>query len=302
KEITNFTFAGLDPDVTATIAGTNITATVPAGTSVTALVPTIAVSAKATVSPASGEAQDFTNPLTYTVTAENGTTKEYTVTVTVQPAVQGPSLLNVSLDATEKIVTLVFDKSLISNVTDLKSAITFAEDGSNFNALGANDTVAISSTDPKKLNVTFSSPLTGTDNKLQIAANSLKDSNGNVQTEVLTTPAITTGQVDECFIATAAFGSKNQSDVVLLRQFRDQFLLSNPLGKAFVETYYTYSPPIAQTIAGSVILKFVTRVLLLPLVVIVYMLFHPVLLVGVLSAITFMFVQRRKRKTGLSSR
>jgi len=52
-------------------------------TDVTALVPTIAVSLNASVSPASLVATDFTNPVTYTVTAEDGTTQDWVVTVTV---------------------------------------------------------------------------------------------------------------------------------------------------------------------------------------------------------------------------
>lgn len=69
----------------ATINSTNgtISVVVNTGTAVTALVPTITLSAAATVNPASGVAQDFTNPVTYTVTAQNGTTtKNWTVTVT----------------------------------------------------------------------------------------------------------------------------------------------------------------------------------------------------------------------------
>ena len=57
---------------------------VPAGTDVTELVPIIEVSEGATVSPDSGEAQDFSAPVIYTVTAQNGTTAEYTVTVIVE--------------------------------------------------------------------------------------------------------------------------------------------------------------------------------------------------------------------------
>ena len=53
----------------------------PEGTDVTQLVPTIEVSEGATVSPASGEAQDFTTPVAYTVRAQNGTTAVYRVTV-----------------------------------------------------------------------------------------------------------------------------------------------------------------------------------------------------------------------------
>lgn len=83
KDITAFDF--ISPAATGVIAGPDITLNVPAGTDVTNLVPTISVSAFATVSPLSGVAQDFTNPVTYTVTAEDGSTNVYTVTVTVDP-------------------------------------------------------------------------------------------------------------------------------------------------------------------------------------------------------------------------
>lgn len=53
------------------------------GTEVTHLVPVIEVSEGATVSPASGEAQDFTQPVEYTVTAMNGTTATYVVSAVV---------------------------------------------------------------------------------------------------------------------------------------------------------------------------------------------------------------------------
>ena len=55
----------------------------PAGTDVTHLVPIIEVSEGAVVNPESGVAQDFSNPVVYTVTALNGTTAEYTVTAIV---------------------------------------------------------------------------------------------------------------------------------------------------------------------------------------------------------------------------
>lgn len=85
KAIAGFTFAGLSPAITGSVTESahTITAVVPTGTTVTALVPTITVSAAATVSPTSGAAQNFTSPVTYTVTAEDGTTQTYTVTVTV---------------------------------------------------------------------------------------------------------------------------------------------------------------------------------------------------------------------------
>ena len=74
-------------NVTGVITNTAIAVEVANGTDVTQLKPTIVVSKDATVSPKSGTKKDFTNPVTYTVTAEDGTTKTvYTVTVTVAEA------------------------------------------------------------------------------------------------------------------------------------------------------------------------------------------------------------------------
>ena len=89
KEITTFTFGSLNPAVAGTIDDNDITVTVPSGTDVTSLSPTVVVSPEATVSPASGTAQDFTSPVTYTVTAEDGSTATYTVTVNVTPEQSG---------------------------------------------------------------------------------------------------------------------------------------------------------------------------------------------------------------------
>ena len=83
-QITSFNFT--NPSVTGTINNTNHTValTVLYGTDVSSLTPTIAVSAGASVSPASGISQNFTSPVTYTVTAQDGvTTQNYVVTVTV---------------------------------------------------------------------------------------------------------------------------------------------------------------------------------------------------------------------------
>lgn len=58
-----------------------IKVTLPEGTAVTNLTPIITISEGATVNPASGVAQDFTNPKNYTVTPETGDPKVYTVVV-----------------------------------------------------------------------------------------------------------------------------------------------------------------------------------------------------------------------------
>jgi hypothetical protein len=69
-----------------------------------------------------------------------------------------------------------------------------------------------------------------------------------------------------CFIATTAYGSQMEPHVKILREFRDSFLLNNPIGKAFVQLYYTYSPPIADFIAKHANLRAITRLSLLPIV------------------------------------
>ena len=74
KSITSFKI-GL---VSGVIVGTNITVTLPVGTDISALIPVIVYNGKM-ITPTT--AQDFTNPVTYTVTAENLTTQDYIVTV-----------------------------------------------------------------------------------------------------------------------------------------------------------------------------------------------------------------------------
>gem|GEM_PF-6464281 len=80
KSITAFSFPS--PSVSGVINESNHTifATVPVGTDRTNLVPNIARTG-VSVSPASGVAQDFSSPVTYTVTAQDGSTQTYSVSV-----------------------------------------------------------------------------------------------------------------------------------------------------------------------------------------------------------------------------
>ena len=82
KAIISFSFVSPAADGQIDEASHTVVVTVPPGTVLLALVPTIEVSVGATVAPASGVAQDFSLPVVYTVTAEDGTTQAYEVTVT----------------------------------------------------------------------------------------------------------------------------------------------------------------------------------------------------------------------------
>ena len=101
------------------------------------------------------------------------------------------------------------------------------------------------------------------------------------------------GDIDSagCFIATAAYGDYDQPGVLLLRRFRDQWLLPNPVGEQFVRLYYRYSPPVARWVAQNGALRLLARVLLLPVLGVVTALMHPVFSAAVLL-VAFLFGRR----------
>lgn len=101
--------------------------------------------------------------------------------------------------------------------------------------------------------------------------------------------------LDECFIATAAFGNKTHPAVRVLRQFRDKYLLTNPLGRSLVKAYYQLSPRLAKMIAPSPIARFATRLLLYPLAALCFLINISPLFLAVPSAIIISALIKRKR-------
>ncbi|GBE18730.1 restriction endonuclease [archaeon BMS3Abin16] len=58
-----------------------------------------------------------------------------------------------------------------------------------------------------------------------------------------------------CFIATAVYGTPHAAELIVLRNFRDEVLLTNSIGQRFTRAYYKTSPPIAKIISKSILLR-----------------------------------------------
>jgi len=114
---------------------------------------------------------------------------------------------------------------------------------------------------------------------------------------------------DACFIATAAHGCIKKSQVVILRQFRDTFLKSSTLGKQLIQTYYHFSPPLAELISGHPRLQQITRIFVAPITTVSYFMLHPSLSLQLLAAFLLIVtliqltigIQKKQRKTNTAS-
>lgn len=62
-----------------------------------------------------------------------------------------------------------------------------------------------------------------------------------------------------CFIATAAYSTSTHPDLDTFRNFRDDKLLTNPVGKQLVNLYYQISPSIAQYLEKQPTIKSFVR-------------------------------------------
>jgi serine/threonine protein kinase len=135
KAITAFVFTGSTASGVINEAAHTIAVTVPSGTNVAALIPNITHTG-ASISPNSGVSQNFTSPVAYTVTAADGSSQTYIVTVTVAAQTtkaitafifNGPAVSGVINEATHTIMITVPSgtnvNSLVPNITHTGASI-----------------------------------------------------------------------------------------------------------------------------------------------------------------------------------
>ena len=198
----------------------------------------------------------------------------YAVTYSVRFKTARPTApANVAAEGGEESILVTWDE--ISSIDDYKIYVTTA----TIDAGAKPDTITDASV--TSVTKTGSRRVTGaTANTVYSVAVTSVDTDGN-ESLVGTAVDVETGVVDDfwerynaenpgvdggyCFIATAAYGSYQEPHVQLLRQFRDEYLLTNDPGRAFVALYYQWSPTLADAIAERPWARSVTRVALVPL-------------------------------------
>ncbi|HUI46529.1 MAG TPA: CFI-box-CTERM domain-containing protein [Nitrospirota bacterium] len=107
-----------------------------------------------------------------------------------------------------------------------------------------------------------------------------------------------------CFIATAAYGFYSVPQVQALRNFRDQFLMTNKPGNAFVGWYYAHGPAAAAWLNEHPQYKPLVRAALLPAIIIALFMTQTsgtlkiVLIAFMLCIVIYTFYRRRLSRSG----
>ncbi|MEE9364597.1 MAG: hypothetical protein V3U92_18510 [Cellulophaga sp.] len=179
KEIVSFKIKYSNETYTSSISNDTISYILPGGFDLTNLSPTIVISEKSTVTPASGTKQNFTHPIIYTVKAEDNSTKKYVAVIEslstaksfywayeAENAATSYSIQNKNLADIDTILQKV---PYLTNLKEITSKIEISETATSIPASG--ETLDYSS--PVKYIVTAEDG--STKEYLIILDNSLKD-------------------------------------------------------------------------------------------------------------------------------
>ncbi len=99
-----------------------------------------------------------------------------------------------------------------------------------------------------------------------VRATDASNRHGPISVAEITTTTRRFATVTPCFIATAAYGTPLASEIGVLRQLRDRYLMPHALGRAVVGAYYELGPHAARVIAAHDELRAGVRAFLSPVV------------------------------------
>ena len=249
-----------------------------------------------------GAAVNLTDTKVYVVNETSGTvsvvdtvTNSVTATVAVGTA---PVALGTFIESLPQVISTApgNNATLIDTATVVKATFNKDMDASTINTStftlsGVTGTVSYSAASRTATFIPSNKLSEATTYTATITAG-VKDLSGNNMTSDFTWSFKTnTTSGISCFIATAAHGSALDPHVVTLRNFRDKYLLTNPLGNAFCRFYYRHSPPIADFIQRHESMRAVTRWALAP---VIFTIEHPLGLVFVMVMVVAVRLGRRK--------
>ncbi|MCK0133808.1 PKD domain-containing protein, partial [Arenibacter sp. S6351L] len=132
NDILTFALAEQTGDATIEAGNHTVTIEVNNGTDITDLVPTITISDNATINPDTGVSNDFTNPADYTVTAQDGTSQLWAVTVTeAAPLNAAPQITTANTIEVAENQTAAIDVDATDDNDSEGSGLTFSFSGGN---------------------------------------------------------------------------------------------------------------------------------------------------------------------------
>jgi hypothetical protein len=127
-----------------------------------------------------------------------------------------PFLLGTEISDLNGKVALVFDEDIYNNTdggAELKAAVTFAANGTDFAPLAAGDAVNISG---NRLIVDFAAALGGNDNRIRVNAETLRDYSGNVLYNAVTTATVAAWPKGNETVAVTYPGTLRNMDLALI--------------------------------------------------------------------------------------